>query len=112
MPKQICLIDADTPRELRFDVNAFCLMEDLMGKTVNQMDDNPGMKDLRIIFYCGLRWMNKTMKLDEVGEIMDAALAKNTLEELGETLTKAMSQALGQDTSEHPAKKQRGGKKG
>ena len=111
MPKQICTINADTIRELRFDVNAFCLMEDLMGKTVNQMDDNPGMKDLRIIFYCGLRWMNKTMRLEEAGEILDAALAKQTLEELGETLTTAMGQALGQDMIEHPAKNMRGGKR-
>ena len=88
-----------------------------MGKTVNEMDDNPGIRDLRIIFYCGLRWLNKAMKLDDVGEIMDAALEKNTLEELGEILVEAMGQALGQNSDVDPeksgrlVKKRRGGKK-
>ncbi len=48
---------ADKQRRLRFDTNAFCMLEEITGKTVTERgNDKSGIPEVRAMLYCGLYW--------------------------------------------------------
>lgn len=88
------MIEADKARNLRFGTNALCQMEEMTGKSVNQLNESAGMKELRIMMYCGLRWEDKELTIEKTGEIMDEIMSKHGIDYLSEKIGKAMELAI------------------
>lgn len=84
--------------QLRFGVNEMCDMEDLLNKPVSALGQNAGMKELRVMFYCGLRGTRKDITLEDTGVLMSEVIADKGIDFLQDVLAKAMELALGNST--------------
>lgn len=84
-------INLDKPRTLRYGINALAKIEDLTGKPILSLDLNRiGIKDLLAIVYAGLYHEDKTLTVEQVGDIIDEYSDINTIaEKIGEAFTLA-----------------------
>lgn len=78
--------------QLRFSVNNLCKLEDLLGKPLSKLGDNIGLRELRLMLYCGI---TPSMSLEECGEVLDDVIAEKGVEELNSILTKALNLSMG-----------------
>ena len=82
-------------KTLRYGINALAMAEDMLGYSVQKLDsDSIGIKELRIMFYCGLRWENKNLSLDDAGDILDEGIDTIGLNELMDKLSTAITEAM------------------
>ena len=89
-------IELDKVRNLRYGTNALCQMEDMLGKPISGFEETEtGIKDLRIMLYCGLKWQDRRLSLVEVGNLMDEAISEKGIDYLNDKLVEALELALG-----------------
>lgn len=88
-------IQLDKMRNLRYGINAICQMEDILNKPVSSLVDGAGVRELRVMLFCGLSWEDKELTLEGVGDLMDEAIAENGVEYLSDKLAAALELALG-----------------
>src|SRR5699024_3840883 len=102
--ERITPIKMDKTRNLRFGMNALIELENLMGKPLTELDDDLSMKDMRTIFYVGLKWEDKELTHEIVGDLMDEAIFNNEegLQYLAGTLGEAIQRSLGSSGSSFP----------
>jgi len=89
------LIKADKQRLLRYGTNAFCVMEELTGKSVMELNNGAGLLEIRAMLYSGLCWEDKELTLDKAGDILDEFIRKDELDYITEKIGEATEQALG-----------------
>ena len=87
-------IEMDKIRNLRFGTNAISMAEDLLGRPITAIGTSVGIKDLRVLYYCGLYWEDKELTLDDVGDLMDIVMEEQGTEYLGNKIAEAIQQAL------------------
>lgn len=57
-------------RHLYYNLNSLEIIEDLTGKTFDEITQKVTMKTLKILVYAGLKFEDKKIKLDEVGDMI------------------------------------------
>lgn len=96
-------IKADRPRTLRYSTNAFCVMEELTGKAVMELNNGAGIIEIRAMLYSGLYWEDKELTLEDAGDILDVFISNDNLDYITEKLGEAIERALGENPK--PGKK-------
>jgi len=85
----------DTPRTLRYGMNALAKIEDITGKSLMSLDLNSvGVKDLLAIIYAGLYHEDKTLTIETVGDLIDEY---SNLQEVADKVGEALTEAFGKD---------------
>ena len=102
--ERITPIKMDKTRNLRYGMNALIELENLLGKPITELDDELSMKDMRTIFYVGLKCEDRELTHERTGELMDEGIFNNEegLQYLAETLGKAIERSLGSSGSSFP----------
>lgn len=84
----------DKPRRLRFGINTLCEIEDVLGKSILDLDEiGMGIKEVRLFLLAAFREDEPELTLKDVGNLMDeyeggwVALAAK----IGEAVSQAMS---------------------
>lgn len=57
-------------RHLHYNLNSLEIVEDITGLAINEAMQNVNMKVLKALVYAGLKWEDKSLTLEEVGEII------------------------------------------
>ena len=101
MKKGVTIV-LDKPRTLRYGMNALAAIEDLSGKTLMSLDLNSvGIKALLIIVYAGLCHEDKSLSLEQVGDLLDEySNLSDIAEKVGAALTEAFGKPKGSDKGE------------
>jgi hypothetical protein len=92
-------IELDKPRTLRYGMNALAKIEDLTKKPIVGLDlNNLGIKDLLAIIFAGLCHEDKTLTIEETGNLIDEHSDMNTIaQKVGEAFTLAFGKAKDKD---------------
>lgn len=114
--KKIISFEADKTRNLKFGMNAFVQLEKELGKPIMDLFElvldekgqpvldkngqplskvNIRMEDFRTIFYVGLKWEDKELTYDQVGDIMDEAIEKHGFEYISDKMGEAFNSTFG-----------------
>nr|DAR74651.1 MAG TPA: tail tube protein [Bacteriophage sp.] len=95
-------IELDKPRTLRYGMNALAKIEDITGKTIMALDLNSlGIKDLLVIVYAGLCHEDKSLTIEQVGDLLDEYADLTMIaEKVGEALTEAFGKPKGNEKGE------------
>jgi hypothetical protein len=92
MAKQTAVsIKLDKQRKLKYTFNAFCELEDVLGRPISEIKDGFKLKDLRALLWAGLLHESPDLTLEDAGELMDKA---SSLEEVAEAVVKAMEKSV------------------
>ncbi|MCD4839729.1 hypothetical protein LRS37_12805 [Neobacillus sedimentimangrovi] len=103
--KKIVSFEADKMRNLKYGINALIELEKALGKPLTDMSSNNfKLEDLRTMLYIGLKWEDKELTPETVGDIMDAAIEKHGMEYLSKKLGEALEGAFG-NAAAIPSKK-------
>lgn len=95
--RQGVTLELETPRTLRFGTNALVEAQELLGRPVNSLGSDLGLKELRVLMYAGLKWDFKAISLSKAGDIIDEVIETHGMEYLGEKLTEAIKLAFPDD---------------
>ena len=68
MAKNIIVLDKE--RELKFDLNALELVEEMTGVTLDKATENVSMKTLKVLLYSGLVHQDPDLTVDYVGSLV------------------------------------------
>ncbi len=91
-------IQLDKPRTLRYGINALVKIEEILGRPIMNLDlENLGVKELRVILYAGLCNDDKSLTIEQVGDLIDEY---SDLTTIAEKLGEALSLAFGKDKIE------------
>ena len=82
MTKNTIVLDKE--RELKFDLNALELLEDMTGTTLDKATENLSMKMLKTLLYCGLVHQDKEITPDYVGSLVTMENIKDVSKALTE----------------------------
>jgi len=89
-------INLDKPRTLRYGINALAKIEDITGKSLASLDfTNVSIKDLLAIIYAGLYHEDKSLTIENVGDLIDEY---GSLEEIAKSVGEAVTEAFGKTT--------------
>jgi hypothetical protein len=66
-------INLDKSRVLKYDLNAFVLFEETVGRPLDQAFDEgtPKLADLRALIWCGLVHEDRSLSLEEAGGLIE-----------------------------------------
>lgn len=81
MAKNIIVLDKE--RELKFDLNALELVEEMTGVTLDKATENVSMKTLKVLLYSGLVHQDPDLTVDYVGSLV----TMENIKEVSEALT-------------------------
>jgi len=95
--RQGVTLELETPRTLRFGTNAMVEAQDLLGRPINQLGADLGLKELRVLVYTGLKWDFKAITLAKAGDIIDEVMDAHGIGYLGEKITEAIDLAFPSD---------------
>lgn len=102
--KKVVTIKADKARNLKYGINGMIELEKELGKPLTALStDAFSLSDLRTMLYVGLKWEDKELTHETVGEIMDIVIEDEGMEYLSEKLGEAITGAFG--NSAMPSKK-------
>jgi hypothetical protein len=95
--KKIISLDADKMRNLKYGMNAMIQLEKKLGKSLTSLaNEEFKLEDLRTMLYIGLKWEDKELTEDQVGDIMDEAIEKHGMQYISDKLAEALQGAFGQ----------------
>lgn len=85
-------VKLDRQRELRYGVNALCILEDKLGKNLGEiLSQGMGISMLRLVFWAGLVWDDKELTEEEAGGLMDTYMQSgHAFSEVSDLITKAL----------------------
>ncbi|MFT8313245.1 MAG: hypothetical protein ABF633_03205 [Clostridium sp.] len=93
MASKIVVVNLDKERHLRFNLNALVLLEKETGRSMSELvpDEKSGkngfdMEMLRALLYAGLKWEDKDLTIDAVGDMIDFDNMNEVSEKLGEAM--------------------------
>ena len=93
MASKIVVVNLDKERHLRFNLNALVLLEKETGRSMSDLvpDEKTGkngfdMEMLRALLYAGLKWEDKDLTIDAVGDMIDFDNMNEVSEKLGEAM--------------------------
>lgn len=90
------MINADKARNLKFGMNTLVELEEMLGTPITELDTSSfSMKDLRTIYYVGLKWEDKELTQELAGDVIDAVIENEGMEYLSNSLAKALESAFG-----------------
>lgn len=81
MAKNVIVLDKE--RELKFDLNALELVEEMTGVTLDKATENVSMKTLKVLLYSGLVHQDPDLTVDYVGSLV----TMENIKEVSEALT-------------------------
>lgn len=82
--KKLVSIKLDKERHLYFNLNSLEIIEDLTGKSLDKIGDEMNMKTLKAIVFAGLKHEDKSITLEEVGDIIGFEDVRKVSEAIGE----------------------------
>lgn len=82
--KKIVTIELDKERHLYFNLNSLEIIESLTGKSITDIGENMDFKTLKILVYAGLRWEDKKLTVDAVGDMIGFEDIQPVSEAIGE----------------------------
>jgi len=68
------------------DVNAMCDVEDILGCPITELGDTMGMREMRVVLFCSLRWEDKKLTMTQTGRSCRRLYKKKVLIILGRYL--------------------------
>lgn len=89
MASKIVSINLDKERHLKFNLNALILAEKTTGKKLAELSQNQDSFDLeflRAMLYAGLKFEDKELTLEEVGDMIDMENLEYVANKLGEAM--------------------------
>lgn len=93
MASKIVVVNLDKERHLRFNLNALVLLEKETGRSMSDLvpDEKTGkngfdMEMLRALLYAGLKWEDKELTIELVGDMIDFDNMNEVSEKLGEAM--------------------------
>ena len=90
----------DKQYTIKFDYNAICDIEELSGKGIMQLLENPSLNTIRFVLWGGLKWKNQGLTKQQVGFIINDLTSENKYKEVAENLFKCLEYALKQMNGE------------
>jgi hypothetical protein len=94
--KKIITFEADKQRHLKFGMNGLIQLEKELGRPLTALSTEQfSLEDLRTMLYVGLKWEDKKLTQDAVGDIMDEAIENHGMEYLSAKLGEALTGAFG-----------------
>ena len=88
MPKQYVTVELDKPRKLRFGMNALCMLEDILKIPMTRFKStNIGFKEIRAMLWAGLQDDDKSLTLEQVGDLADEAEQSYVIQKVDEAIT-------------------------
>lgn len=82
--KKLVPIKLDKVRHLYYNLNALEIIEDLTGKPIDQVGESINMKTLKVLVYAGLIFEDKSITLEEVGDMIGFEDIENVSNAIGE----------------------------
>lgn len=96
MAKKIITINIDgKDRHLKMGINALAELEQIINKPITDMGEDVSLSDLRALFYVAMKWEDKSLTLDETGDLMDSVIDEHGFEFLSQKLGELMTGAMG-----------------
>lgn len=86
---KIVTITLDKERHLKFNLNALILAEQCTGKKLSELGERKDSFDLsflRAMLYAGLKWEDKELTLEDVGDMIDMENLEEVTNKLGEAM--------------------------
>lgn len=68
--KKMVTINLDKERHLYFTLNSLELIEEMTGTSVDKIGEHMNMKTLKVIVFAGLVHEDKTLTVEEVGDMI------------------------------------------
>jgi len=84
---------------LKFTTNSIVLLEEALGKSVNKIGDDVGVKELRAMIWAGLQHNHPEITLDKVGEIIDEIGTEYGFDRINEAISFAFPEDVGGNDS-------------
>ncbi|ADU50171.1 hypothetical protein Tmar_0046 [Thermaerobacter marianensis DSM 12885] len=79
---------------LRYTTNAMVQLEEMLGRSVLEIVNNPSFTDARAMVWAGLLHAHPGLTLEQAGEIMDEAGVVEAIQAAGQALKKAFGRAV------------------
>lgn len=94
--KKIVTIEMDKARNLKFGMNALIELEKELGKPLTELSEGGvSLETLRSMVYVGLKWEDKKLSRENIGDLMDEVVEKHGMEYLSEKINVAVQGAFG-----------------
>lgn len=93
--KKIVPFESDKMRNLKYGMNALIELEKALGKPITNMGDEFKLEDLRTMLYIGLKWEDKELTFEKVGDMMDETIEKHGMNYISEKLSEALQGTFG-----------------
>ncbi|KOA76595.1 hypothetical protein ADU78_05785 [Clostridium botulinum] len=96
----------DKERKVVYDLNALCSLEEKYGsldkaiEKVSPKEGLPGMKDIRYMFYLGLKNDDETLTEEKVGSLITLNNIYDIIEVIGNAMTGSLPEAKGEEKNE------------
>lgn len=102
-------VELDRTRELRYGVNALCILEEKIGKSLAEiLGKGMGISMLRMVWWAGLVWDDKELTEEAAGNLMDEFMASgHAFGEVSDLITQALLQSGFVDPADVQAQEER-----
>lgn len=95
MSKSI-MIEMDKARNAKYPFNQLIELEELLGRPIAEIETSMAIKDIRTLVFCGLKWEDKDLTLEQTGELITEFTDKGgSVKDLMQTFGKALKQGMG-----------------
>ena len=102
---KIVKIKMDKERHMKFGMNATIQLEKDLGKPISEIGSNMSLEEISTIMFHGLKWEDKKLTLEQVGDLFDEAVEHyGTFQEVVKLLMEAFSATFGEKNAS-PSKK-------
>ena len=97
MAKKIVAIEVEgKEKHIRLGMNALIELEGILGKPITAIGGSAvSLSDLRAMLYVGLKWEDKKLTLETVGDYMDSIIEEKGIEYLSDKLGEALQGSVG-----------------
>lgn len=104
MSKPFILVDLDRPRKLRFDANALVALEEVLGRTIQEIIPTEadraarevGFREMRALLWAGLLHDDPQITLTEAGKLLDLDRMGDIMGKVNEAIAAAFPQPEGE----------------
>lgn len=94
----------DKTRNLKFGMSVVAELEKELGRPISTLESGISVSDLILIMFFGLKWEDKKLQLDQVGDLLDLAIEEHEgFKNVVEILLDALSSSFGKNAV--PSKK-------
>ncbi|WP_129692316.1 hypothetical protein [Gottfriedia acidiceleris] len=99
MQRIVTIPTTDKERHMRFGTNQVVEVEEQLGMGLIDAAENPTFKVMRTIFYAGLKWEDKELTLEAVGDFMDDVIFEHGFAYLADKMGQAIEGTFGDKPS-------------